>query len=142
MTSSKKLTTGAAYLKRGYRSDPEDWRMTHRLQLAQMVLRDQGYELTQTHRIPDVYTPGVDGGLGSWTTRLLSPEEFAGLHLSEVREHRAVCGDACPSTWSNRDQGSEVGDEPPTEVFNTAFAFACAIQDHQHEQHQRFLANR
>ena len=120
-------TIGAAYLKRGDARDPEDWRMSHRLQTARILLTSQGYDLTQAHRVPDAYTPGVDGGRGSWTTRLLSPVEFSRLHQSAIDSHRVVCGGACPSTWTH----SATGEEPPVEVFNTAFAFACAIQDHR-----------
>ena len=43
------LSTGACYLKRGDRSDPEDYRMTHRLTIATGILSGLGIEPVWTH---------------------------------------------------------------------------------------------
>ena len=110
------LTTGAMYLKRGDGHDPEDWRMTHRLGVAQNLLHDAGYELIAEHVEPT-------GGIGSprevYTERPLSPS-----HL-----YRCGSGIGCSYRWEDK---MEQGVAPPNELFNAIFAMANALQNAKH----------
>lgn len=80
------LTTGAMYLKRGDTFDPEDWRMTHRLQVARTVLAALGIEPTPVHKGSTADRPGgaehryvCGSGIGcgvTWDEELATPEVF------------------------------------------------------------------
>ncbi len=76
MTDPTPLTTGGEYLKRGYTSDPEDHRMTHRLREARAMLKAAGFEPTKTHK-----------GLYA------DEPQFFEFHVREF------CGDQCRTTW-------------------------------------------
>ncbi len=136
MTNEAKLTTGAYYLKRGDTFDPEDWRMTHRLDVASGILRDLGYTLVATHRTDDEYFPGVKGGLGRWTMRDMTPEEQTAGKAADP-EHRFRCGSGigCSYEW----QGEP---EPTTEIFNAAFALGNSIQNARHAATTQMLNQR
>lgn len=95
-----KLTTGAYYLKRGDTSDPEDWRMSHRLSVARGILTSQGFLPTVAH------------------SKRCQDEKYVAFG------YRTGCDSNCTTKWSE-----EFAGEPSDEIFNAAFALAEAIQD-------------
>lgn len=72
----KKMSTGALYLKRAYRFDLEDHRMSHRLQVANSILRSLHIEPEWDH--------SDNRGL-------------VGTGLLQREDH--VCNDACSPIW-------------------------------------------
>jgi hypothetical protein len=57
-------TTGGRRVKEGQTLDPEDGRTTHRLRLAQSILRDLGVEPTLTHSAQCIERKLVPPGFG------------------------------------------------------------------------------
>lgn len=108
------LSTGAAYLKRGYRRDPEDWRMTHRLEVARSILRSQGIETEAIHMGGGRFERGMVVG-----RRQI---DLSTMSQAERDEHRSRCGDGigCREVWPE-----DITDE----VFQAAFDLANAIQN-------------
>ena len=104
MTNATILSNGASRIKRGDTMDREDWRFGHRAGIAIDALKMAGFERTKVHRGP------------------MSPDDASAAGDSEARSLHAryYCNDRCKTEWSG---------EPTTEVFESAWALGCAVQD-------------
>lgn len=69
------MTTGASYLRRGYRFDPECHRMTYRLEKARAILRAQGIE--PTYGEPRWYGDDENVSWPAWVTDSVFEAAFA-----------------------------------------------------------------
>lgn len=108
--SEHPTTTGGRYLKRGDSFDIEDWRTTHRLQVAQSILRNLGFTPTWVEHDPKC----IKHPDNAW---------------NRVFGFNYICDTGCPRksnpppTWPEGASG---------EVFDAAYRLADAVQNARH----------